>query len=158
MLKRIDDAVLDQVCAAAGASPRLRKNHNLHEEADVVQRFLNALQPGTYVRPHRHVRDDPRAAFECFLTLRGALGLLLFDEAGQIVTQERISAAGPLRGIEVGPDRFHTLVALEPDTVMFELKQGPYVPVTDKDFLAGFPLEGTAEAIALERSWRDRFR
>ena len=47
----IDTDLLAKVCAAAAASPRLRSNHNLHCLGDLVQRFLNALQPGTYVRP-----------------------------------------------------------------------------------------------------------
>ena len=49
----IDTDLLAAVCEAAAASPRLRSNHNLHGLGDLVQRFLNALQPGTYVRPHR---------------------------------------------------------------------------------------------------------
>ena len=63
-----------------------------------------------------------------------------------------------MRGIELAENQFHTLVALEPDTVMFELKQGPYQPTDDKDFLKGFPSEGSADASAQEQLWRDRFR
>ena len=48
-------------------------------------------------------------------------------------------------------------MALEPDTVMFELKQGPYQPTADKDFLSSFPGEGSEEAEAQERSWRQLF-
>jgi cupin fold WbuC family metalloprotein len=157
MLQRIDQTLLDAVTAEARQAPRLRRNHNLHAEPDLVQRFLNALQPGTYVRPHRHCRPDPAAGFECFLVLQGAIGLLVLDEQGQVLARERLDAAGPLRGIELPQGTLHTLVALEPDTVMFELKQGPYVPTADKDFLASFPLEGTPEAVAQERAWRALF-
>jgi cupin fold WbuC family metalloprotein len=157
MLQRIDQDLFDAVAAEARQAPRLRRNRNLHAEPDLVQRFLNVLQPGTYVRPHRHCRPDPGAGFECFLVLQGAIGLLLLDEQGRVLGQERLDAAGPLRGIELAQGIFHTLVALQPDTVMFELKQGPYVPTADKDFLAAFPLEGTAEATAQEQSWRALF-
>jgi cupin fold WbuC family metalloprotein len=157
MLQRIDQVLLDAVSTKARQAPRLRRNHNLHAEPDLVQRFLNALQPGTYVRPHRHCRPDPGAGFECFLVLQGAIGLLVLDDQGQVLAKERLDAAGPLRGIELPEGILHTLVALEPDTVMFELKQGPYVPVADKDFLASFPLEGTPEAAAQERAWRALF-
>jgi hypothetical protein len=51
----------------------------------------------------------------------------------------------------------HTLVALEPDSVMLEIKEGPYVPATDKDFLASFPVEGTPAAAELEATWRTLF-
>jgi cupin fold WbuC family metalloprotein len=157
MLQRIDQTLLDAVTAEARQAPRLRRNHNLHAEPDLVQRFLNALQPGTYVRPHRHCRPDPAAGFECFLVLQGAIGLLVLDEQGQVLSRERLDAAGPLRGIELPQGTLHTLVALQPDTVMFEIKQGPYVPTADKDFLAAFPLEGTPEAAARERAWRALF-
>ena len=157
MLQRIDQDLFDAVAAEARQAPRLRRNRNLHAEPDLVQRFLNVLQPGTYVRPHRHCRPDPGAGFECFLVLQGAIGLLLLDEQGRVLGQERLDAAGPLRGIELAQGIFHTLVALQPDTVMFELKQGPYLPASDKDFLAAFPAEGSPEAAAQERCWRQCF-
>ena len=156
-LKRVDQALFDRVAAMALEQPRLRKNHNLHQEIDLVQRFLNVLQPGTYVRPHRHVRPESGTGFECFLVLQGAIGLLVMDGSGAIVQQERLEAKGPLRGIELAENQFHTLVALEADTVMFELKQGPYQPTEDKDFLRSFPLEGCEEARLQEKRWRERF-
>ena len=156
-LKRLDQTLFNQVAEVARQHPRLRKNQNFHQESDLVQRFLNVLQPGTYVRPHRHVRDQPGTGFECFLVLQGAIGLLVMDSSGLIIQQERLEAKGPLRGIELAENQFHTLVALEPDTVMFELKQGPYQPTEDKDFLRGFPLEGCEEARFQEIRWRERF-
>ena len=156
-LKRVDQALFNQVAEVARQHPRLRKNHNFHQESDLVQRFLNVLQPGTYVRPHRHVRDQPGTGFECFLVLQGAIGLLVMNSSGSIIQQERLEANGPLRGIELAENQFHTLVALEPDTVMFELKQGPYQPTEDKDFLKGFPPEGCEEARLQEKRWRERF-
>ena len=56
---RITESLFAEVAEGAAASPRQRKNHNLHQESDLVQRFLNVLQPGTYVRPHRHRRGEP---------------------------------------------------------------------------------------------------
>ncbi len=156
-LKQLDQALFNQMAEAARQHPRLRKNHNFHQESDLVQRFLNVLQPGTYVRPHRHVRDQPGTGFECFLVLQGAIGLLVMDSSGSIIQQERLEANGRLRGIELAENQFHTLVALEPDTVMFELKQGPYQPTDDKDFLRGFPPEGCEEARLEEMRWRERF-
>jgi cupin fold WbuC family metalloprotein len=153
----LDQALFDAVAAEARHSPRLRRNHNLHAESDLVQRFLNVLQPGTYVRPHRHLRPTPGAGFECFVVLQGALGLLLLDERGEVCDQVRLEAGGAVRGVELEAGRFHTLVALLPDTVMFEIKQGPYQPASDKDFLMASPAEGTPEAAALEALWRGRF-
>ena len=94
------------------------------------------MQPGTYVRPHRHRRNGSGTGFEYFLLLD-------------------LSAKGPTHGIEIAEDQFHSLVALEADSVIFELKQGPYQPTQDKDFLYGFPQEGTTEAIRQESHRRD---
>ncbi len=157
-LKRLDQQLFDAVAAQAREAPRQRRNHNLHREIDVVQRFLNVLQPGTYVRPHRHLREQAGTGFECFLVLQGAVGLLVFDDAGAVISRQRLEAAGPLRGIELGEGQVHTLVALTPDAVLFELKQGPYRPCADKDFLPQFPAEGTPEAEAQERRWRAMFQ
>ena len=46
-------------------------------------------------------------------------------------------------------------MALEADSVIFELKQGPWQPDQDKDFLNGFPKEGTTKAARQESQWRD---
>ncbi len=156
-LKRIDQELFDGVAAGAARSPRLRLNHNFHGASDRVQRFLNVLQPGTYVRPHRHRRELPGEGFECFLVLQGEVGLLLLDADGRVLRSERISSAGPLHGIELAEGVIHTLVALSTDAVMMEIKQGPYRPIADKDFLPGFPLEGTEAAARQEAQWRALF-
>jgi cupin fold WbuC family metalloprotein len=156
-LKCLDQALFDAVSAEARLSPRLRRNHNLHAEPELVQRFLNVMQPGTYVRPHRHLRSTPGTGFECFVILQGAMGLLLLDGQGEVIEALRLDGQGPLRGVELQEGLFHTLVALKPDTVMFEIKQGPYQPASDKDFLSAFPAEGTPEARVQEASWRQRF-
>jgi cupin fold WbuC family metalloprotein len=156
-LQRLDQDLFDRVAKEARQGSRLRMNHNLHQANDLVQRFINVLQPGTYVRPHRHLRDQEGEGFECFLVLQGAVGLLLLNQRGEVTHQERLDASGPLRGIELAENQLHTLVALEHDTVIFELKQGPYQPSSDKDFLAEFPLENTPDAVTQERRWRDLF-
>ena len=74
-----------------------------------------------------------------------------------MIQQVRLDAQGPVRGVELAEGIFHTLVALAPDTVMFEIKQGPYQPARDKDFLSAYPPEGTAEAKSQEAIWRERF-
>ena len=139
-IRKIDRDLFAQVAAEALQHPRLRLNHNFHREQDSVQRFLNVLQPGTYVRPHRHRRDGSGTGFECFLVLQGAIGLLLFNSEGEIQKQLHLSAKGHTYGIESAEDQFHTLVALEADSV---------------DFLYGFPQEGTTEAARQESQWRD---
>ncbi|PWL22797.1 MAG: cupin fold metalloprotein, WbuC family [Synechococcus sp. XM-24] len=156
-LQLIDQDLFDAVALRARASERLRMNFNLHQESDLVQRFLNVMQPGTYVRPHRHCRPGTGEGFECFVVLQGSIGVLLFDANGTCLRQERLDAAGPVRGLQLDEGLFHSLVALAPDSVIFELKKGPYQPLADKDFLAGFPQEGELESGQQELEWRRSF-
>ena len=142
--QRIDARLLDDLSRAAGQRPRLRLNHNLHEDyLDPCQRLINAVEPGTYVRPHRHL-DPPRP--ECFVLLRGSLAVLLFTEDGGIDEIIPLTAAGPCWGVDIPPGAWHSLVSLEPNTVFFETKPVPYLPLSDKDFAPWAPAEESAEA------------
>ncbi|MBW4523614.1 MAG: WbuC family cupin fold metalloprotein [Phormidium tanganyikae FI6-MK23] len=156
-IKCLTQPLMDSIAEQARSSPRQRKNYNFHQHCDQVQRFLNVLQPGTYVRPHRHVRPEDKSGFEFFLVLQGAIGILILEESGKVIHTEKISATGTTRGVELGEGMFHTLIALEPDTVMFELKEGPYMPMDDKDFLQQFPLENTPEAKQWIQTWQGHF-
>jgi cupin fold WbuC family metalloprotein len=149
--------LFDDVALEAIALPRLRKNHNFHNHSDVVQRFINVLQLGTYIRPHRHLRPENSDGFELFLVLQGEVGVLVMDDMGQVLQTERICAQGPTYGIELAEGQFHTLVALAPNSVMFELKEGPYLPIADKDFLPQFPPEGNSEATQQVQEWHRCF-
>ena len=58
-MKIINEQLLDETTARAKQSPRLRMNYNFHEELDdPVNRLLNAMEPGTYIRPHRHLKPN----------------------------------------------------------------------------------------------------
>lgn len=138
---RLDQSLLDALMQTATASPRLRANHNIHPNLDApIQRFFNALQPGTYVRPHQH-RTPPR--WELFLALRGALAILVFDDDGRVIQRQELTAQGPVFGMELPVGCWHALVVLEP-CVVFELKEGPYHALSDKDFASWAPAEGEA--------------
>ena len=68
-MKIINEQLLDETQAKALQSPRLRMNYNFHERLDdPINRLLNAMEPGTYLRPHRHLNP---AKDEIFLLLRG---------------------------------------------------------------------------------------
>jgi len=142
--QRIDNRLLDELSLAARQRPRLRLNHNLHEDyLDPCQRLLNAVEPGTYVRPHRHL-DPPRP--ECFVLLRGRMAVLLFTEDGGIDEIIPLTASGPCWGVDIPPGAWHSLVSLAPGTVFFETKPGPYLPLADKDFAPWAPAEESTEA------------
>ena len=49
-MKIIDDQLISDVVEQAKQSPRLRMNYNFHESLqDKCHRFLNALEPGTFI-------------------------------------------------------------------------------------------------------------
>ena len=156
-IKLLNQSLIDTVAKEAAHSERLRKNYNFHDLSDTVQRFMNIMQPRTYVRPHRHTRPEDKNGFEFFLLLQGKIGVLLFDEQGNITHSEQLGAESENYGIEITEGTFHTLVTLAPNTVMFELKEGPYVPTRDKDFLPQFPDEGTTEAQTQVKNWESLF-
>ena len=157
-IKLLTQELLEEVAASSRRSPRQRQNYNFHDlSSEKVQRFVNVLQPGTYVRPHQHLRPPAVNGFEFFIVIQGEVGIVLLNENGQILSSLRVSAAGPTRAVELPEGTIHTLVALAPDTVILEFKEGPYEVAADKDFLAGFPAEGTAAAGELVLIWEAEF-
>lgn len=134
----ISDGLIDQLVLEARATQRRRKNYNMHELTDTVQKFLNAIEPDSYVRPHRHI-DPPKS--ETFFLLRGKLVVLLFSEDGKITDRIWLDPVhNP--GINIKERIWHTIIALEPGTVCFEVKPGPYDPNRDKNFAPWAPPEG----------------
>jgi len=143
----IGAADLALLSAQAAASPRLRLNRNLHSQAaDPVQRLLNAIEPGTYVRPHRHAEGR----WEAFALLAGACAVLEFSPEGRVTSRIDLGG-GAAVVVEVAAGAWHSLVALAPGTVLLEIKPGPYDAATDKDFAPWAPAEGDAGAAALVR-------
>lgn len=140
----LNAGLIQQAVAASRESPRGRVILPLHlSPADPYQRMLNAVQPGSYIRPHRH-RDPPKG--ETLVVLRGSVRFLTFREDGAVATAVVLSADGGPVGLDVRPSVYHTFVALEPDTVVFEAKTGPYDERVDKDFARWAPVEGSPEA------------
>jgi cupin fold WbuC family metalloprotein len=105
--------------------------------------MLNALQPGSYIQPHRHLAP-PKA--ESTVVLRGAICYVSFTETGEADKHVIVSAGSDTVGIDTEPGVYHTFFALEEDTVLYEVKPGPYDEKTDKDFAIWAPAEGSAQA------------
>ena len=54
-MKIIDDNLINGVVEQAKQSPRLRMNYNFHESLDdKCHRFLNCLEPGTFILRRGH--------------------------------------------------------------------------------------------------------
>jgi len=131
--------MLDRLSEKAARLSRGRTNHNFHELDDPYQRMLNVIEPGSYVRPHRH-RQPPKS--ESFVVVRGEIAFFVFDDAGTVLEARCV---GPQTGtplVDLRPGVWHALAALRPGTVLFEGKNGPYDPRTDKEFAPWAPAEG----------------
>lgn len=139
-------AILEEGLAESRLSPRRRMLLPIHREGeDLVQRMINFMQPGTYIQAHQHPRDW---ASETILVMSGVLGFITFDEDGKVITVSRL-AAGDLIDIEARV--WHGVLALAPDTVILEIKRGPYDD-TDKVFAEWAPAEN-AEGAPDYLSW-----
>jgi cupin fold WbuC family metalloprotein len=147
--KLISGALFDAVAALASASPRLRMNHNFHSgPEDNPHRFLNVLLRETYIRPHRH-SAPPKS--ESFLVLEGMAEVILFDDRGAVAARYTLGAESPegrLWGVDISPGVWHTILPRTARVVCFEVKPGPWVPSSDKEFAAWAPAENDPDAKA----------
>jgi cupin fold WbuC family metalloprotein len=142
-MKIIDKELLDALSAQACANPRLRKNLNIHPTDDFCcHRLFNAIEPGSYIPPHRHL--DP-VKDETFVIVRGRLGIVLFDADGMVAGTALLAPGGALAA-DIPHGRFHTAVSLEPGTIFFEAKAGPYLPLSEAEKAPWAPADGTSEA------------
>ena len=140
----INRNLVSSVSEQAKKSPRLRKNYNFHDDLeDPVNRMLNAFEPETYVRPHKHESPDK---CEVFIILAGRALVLQFDASGEIIGQAILDHAQGVYGVEIAPREWHTIISLASGTVLFEVKQGPYVQIIDKNFAPWAPPEGSPQA------------
>jgi cupin fold WbuC family metalloprotein len=146
----LDWALIERILAEARLSPRLRKNFNFHgSAAHPCQRLVNAVLPGAYIQPHRHL--DPNKE-EMLVILRGRLGLVFFDEVGNVVGKTVIEEGGERLAVNIPVGMFHTALALDAEAVVFEAKAGPFVPHTAEETARFAPAENLPQAAAyLER-------
>lgn len=152
MIKNISTILLKDLTARAKRSDRKRTHYNLHPELDdPVQRLVIAIEPGSYIRPHRH---PEKGKWELFIVLTGAAVMLVFDDKGQVTQRFELSVNGDNHAVEVPDQAWHTLAALEPGTVMMEFKPGPYAPLAEEDFASWAPAEGDGQAAWFEERFR----
>jgi cupin fold WbuC family metalloprotein len=144
-MKIIDKTLLDSVSAQAEGSLRLRMNYNFHQQLDdPLNRFLNAMEPGSYFPPHRHRNPDRE---EIFLVLRGSVLIVIFDDDGAVISSVEVSPQEGVYGMEIDAGVWHSLVVLEPNTVVYEVKKGPYVPLTPDNIAPWAPDPANEEQV-----------
>ncbi|MFU8860664.1 MAG: WbuC family cupin fold metalloprotein [Cyclonatronaceae bacterium] len=108
-----------------------------------VQRLINFLQPGTYIRPHKHPGEQE---IESLVIIKGAIQFIIFDDVGFVENFFILRSGTPESIIDIEPGVWHSFIVLEKDTIIYEAKNGPYNPATDKVFAEWSPEEYTSEA------------
>ncbi|MEL6721050.1 MAG: WbuC family cupin fold metalloprotein [Bacteroidota bacterium] len=145
-LTLITEDQIEALLERSRLSPRKRMILPFHKADDaLLHRMLNAIQPQSYIPPHRHFTSQKS---ESIILLRGSICYFTFDANGNIEQIYHLKAGTARFGVDTEPSVFHTFIATEENTVIYEVKNGPYVRETDKDFPAWSPAEGTEEAIA----------
>lgn len=153
---RINAPLLDATSETAKKSHRKRMNFNFHDHPSArIQRMLNAMEPGTYIRPHKHENPDKLEVFFC---LRGSFAVVIFNDDGEITDLEILNPLKGNYGVEISPRIWHSLVALEPGSVAYEIKDGPYDAEVDKNFAIWAPPEDSQEAAAWVNRIEDTIR
>jgi cupin fold WbuC family metalloprotein len=139
MLKVVSEKLLNELSEKAKNSSRKRMNHNFHDDlADPINRMLNALEPETYLQPHKHENPDKR---EVFVLIRGSFVVIFFDETGNPTNFVLLNREKGNYAVEIPVGAWHTVIALEAGSVFYEVKDGPYLPMNDKNFASWAPKE-----------------
>ena len=117
-MKIIDDQLLNRLAEEAKQSPRLRKNYNFHQSLqDKCHRFLNALEPGTFIPVHHH--PDKAETFVVFK-------VSTYNDDGEVLESYILSHEDGRYGVDIPENVWHGLECLEP-AVLLECKAGPFV-------------------------------
>lgn len=119
----VSQKTLDVVTSQAKKSSRLRKNYNFHcSDNDPCHRLLNAMEPDSYIQPHRHLDVNKD---ETLIVIRGKMGLIIFDDDGNIEEKAILEPNGDVVLVNIPHGRYHTWLSLEENSVFLEAKAGP---------------------------------
>ena len=140
-IQMIDKALLAELHQKAETTERLRMNFDLRTTAeDTSQRMLNALEPGTKVPIHRHLKTS-----ESVVCLEGRLDWVFYEELpnldcggpvhdGETAADEtqfvekarmRVCPRDGQYGIQVPKGAWHSIEVYEKSTIL-EAKDGKY--------------------------------
>lgn len=144
-MKIFSSQYIEELLNSAGKSLRLRAHNNVHQSyADRCQKLFNAIKVDSYIRPHRHSLDPKE---ECLIAIKGLFGFIIFTDHGLI---ESVTLFGSEKysekymipsGLELSADTWHTVVSLVDDSILFEVKSGPFDPSLAKEFAPWAPKE-----------------
>jgi len=149
-MKVFSSQYFEDLLSAAIQSERLRAHANIHRSyAEPCQKLFNAININSYVRPHRHSLDPKD---ECLLAVKGLFGFIMFTDQGLIESvvlfgSEKYSEKLPIPfGLELPAGAWHTVISLADESILFEVKSGPFDPTLAKEFAPWAPEEDAQNA------------
>lgn len=126
----LNNKLLDEISVKAEESPRLRMNYNLHDSLDAkAQRLINVLLPGTILPIHRH-----RHTAETYIILRGKMFVVFYNDVGAQIERFLLDPTIGNYGVQIPAGQWHGIEVMQPSAI-FEVKDGPYTPLTPEDML-----------------------
>lgn len=141
----IDRELIDRVADEARKSPRKRMNYNFHRSTDeAVNRLLNVMYRGSYLPVHRHLSPDRS---ESIAVIQGRVGVTIYDDSGAEIESRIVAADGDCVGFDIEAGVWHGLVVLEDNTVIFEIKKGPFAPIVESNLASWTPRADDTEAV-----------
>ncbi len=102
------------------------------------------LKDMTYLPPHRHTDKE-----ETYVVLRGSLLTFFYDDLGNVIEKVNLNPSAGVYGVEIPSGTWHSIIALEPGTVIFEIKSGPYKPLPPEDIAPWAPAPSDLEGAAV---------
>ncbi|MEN9443780.1 MAG: hypothetical protein RIS47_670 [Bacteroidota bacterium] len=142
-MKTIAQKHINDLVHKASKQPLHRSDFKFNDgEQETSQRILNAWTTDAYVRPHKHSAPSRR---ESWVVLQGKAIVLEFDDFGRIKQQALLSQEDNLV-IEIEAGKWHSILILEPNTVLYEVKENTLGAEADKIYAAWAPDETSPEA------------
>ena len=130
-MKLIDNMLMDSVTGKARESSRMRMNLNFHGSLeDKCHRLLNAMEPGTEIPVHRHKTKD-----EGIILLRGCIRVNIYNDRGEVTESVVLSHQEGRVGVDIPMMEWHGVECLESGSVIYEVKEGPFMPHDADDIL-----------------------
>lgn len=144
MMKIYGDQFFNELSIKAIENKRQRQFFNVHNNhLEPCQRLFNAIEPESYIRPHRHF-SDPKDEMLC--AVRGSFVVVLFDSSGNIEKSYLLGNpiyrfTNSIHSIEIPFYQWHTVISIEKGSVLLEIKSGPFNENLPKDLADWAPDE-----------------
>lgn len=127
----INKDMLDSLTEKAKQNERQRMNLDMRtSQEDTSQRMLNAIEPDSILPIHRH-----RFSTETVVMIRGSLKETFYNDKGEVTDIILMQAGGNCPMLQIPAGQWHTAKALESGTIIFEAKDGAYIPLSKDDVL-----------------------